>query len=43
MEIAWNYIRGIHRSRSAICTQKIGVVELLDKDEVTFGEKDAVV
>ena len=34
MRVVWNYIRCIHRSRSAIWTQKMGVVTCLDKDEV---------
>ena len=43
MGVAGNYIRCIHRSRSETWTQKLGVVELLDKYEVACCDEDAVV
>ena len=42
MRIVCNYIRCIHSSRSEIWTQKLGVAEFLDKDEVKCCDEDAV-
>ena len=42
MGVVWKYIGCIHRSINVIWTQKYGVVECLDKDEVVFCDEDFV-
>ena len=42
MRVVWNYIRWIHRSRSAIRRNKLVVLSFWDNDEVACSNEYAV-
>ena len=42
MGAMWHCIRCIHRSKGETLTQKLGVAECLDKDDMAYYDKDFV-